>query len=525
MAIIDTTPTRFETGVSKIAPRFGSRIYQTRMAMSGAYSATGTTRYRKINAYGRARSGTEEKAAGSYDRNRLILEGQDQMRNGGLVPAITGRIASYAVFNGIFPTPSTSDPAWNKNTAEWWKNVYCQTCDYRGISDMTDLLKLAITGRIWSGGVLFVMLKNGQLDPIEYERVQTPTELRSNKNVHNGVKTTERGKLLGYFVCDRRDGGGIDLTSYRFVPEENCVHYWEPWRFDQLLAMPTLAALLEEIIDIKEVHENIRLKIKSEAMRLAFRTKGKGGKTMTMNEGFRGLQQTDAAGKTRDVVKHDWGEEYVGEEGEQFNLLKGETPNANSIEYVKFSLRLISARFGVPYEFLLMIFETGSFSTHRAVTLHSQHAFEELIGDIERKMLRKIYRWRVAKAMKEGTLPMAPVDKNGVSEWWKAEWTVPYFEANDLNKQAEGHKKYVELGVETVEHLIRQRNRNPEDVVRENAEWLEKCANAVIAHNKKFPDAPVSLDHFTNAATPGASGAPVENKESTTENTENTEED
>jgi len=83
---------------------------------------------------------------------------------------------------------------------------------------------------------------------------------------------------------------------------------------------------------------------------------------------------------------------------------------------------------------------------------------------------------------------------------------VPYFEANDLNKQAQGDKAYVELGVETVERLIRRRNRDPEDVVEENERWLDRCALATERHNGKHPTAPVSIDHFTNAATPGASG-------------------
>lgn len=513
MAAPSISANKLERTVAVLSPGLASRIYMRRMAFSGAYSVTGPTRYRKTAAYGRSQSGSEEKTVGSYDRNRLILEGQDQLRNGGMVPAICGRFASYAVFKGIFPTATTSDPEWNRTADHWWRDAYCPTCDYRGISDMTELLKLAVTGRIWQGGVLFVMLRNGQLDPIEYERVQTPSDLRSNKNVHNGVKTTARGKLLGFYICDRKDGGSVDLTSWRYVKEENCVHYWEPWRFDQLLALPTLAPILEEIIDFKETHEHIRLKIKSEAKRLAFRTKGKGGKTMAINAGFRGMTETDAAGKTREVVTHEWGEEYMGEEGEEFHLLSGETPNANSIEYQKWAARLICSRFGVPYEFMLMIFETGSFSTHRAVSLHSQHAFEEVIDDLVRKMLRKVYRWRIAKAMNEGTLPLAPVDQKGVSEWWQAEWTVPFFEANDLNKQAEGHKKYVELGVETVEHLIRQRNRDPEDVVRENERWLDRCALAVERHNQKHPGTPVSIDHFSNAATPGAAAEPAQKNE------------
>ncbi|HKL22462.1 MAG TPA: phage portal protein, partial [Tichowtungia sp.] len=325
--------------------------------------------------------------------------------------------------------------------------------------------------------------------------------------VSNGVRTTSRGIVVGFYICDRKGGGSVDLDKFRYVKAENFIHCWKPWRFDQRLGIPDLAPLLEKIIDFKETDQHILLKIKNEAMRLAKRTKGKGGKGMPGNLGYRGMQQTDDSGNVRDVVKQDWGEIYHLEEGEDFSLLTGETPNANSIEYLKFTARLLSARFGVPYEFMLMIFESGSFSTHRAVTLHSQHAFDGVSDWMARTLLHRLRNWRIAKAIKEGALPAAPVDERGVSEWWKSEWTTPYFEANDTNKQAQGDKAYVELGVETVPNLIKKRNRKPEQVIKETSEWLAECAVATEEHNKAHPGAPVSIDHFTNAATPGASGS------------------
>lgn len=516
MPKIDTTPTRYELGISKIAPSFGSRVYRTRMAMSGAYSATSPTRYRHLNAYNRSLAGSEEKAAGGSDRLRLILEGQDLHRNSIFVPSACDRFADYAVFHGIKPVALTSDADWNAKAEAWWNDIYAGTADVRGLSNMAELQKLTITGRIWGGGCGYILLKNGQIDPIEYERIQTPQSFRSDASVVNGVKLSARGKVLGFYVCDRKNGGSVDLASFRYVREENFIHCWKPWRMDQVLGIPDLAPLLEKIIDFKETDQHILLKIKNEAMRLAKRTKGKGGKTTAMNAGFRGTTQTDANSNTRDVVKQDWGEIYHLEEGEDFDLLKGETPNANSVEYLKFTARLLSARFGVPYEFMLMIFESGSFSSHRAVTLHSQHAFECMTNWLADCMLNKLYRWRIAKAIKDGTLPPAPVGDAG-SEWWKVEWTTPYFEANDKNKQAQGDKAYVELGVETVPHLIKQRNRKPEQVLKETAEWLAQCAAAAEAHNAAHPSAPVSIDHFTNAATPGAANNAGENKESTTE--------
>jgi capsid protein len=191
--------------------------------------------------------------------------------------------------------------------------------------------------------------------------------------------------------------------------------------------------------------------------------------------------------------------------GETMDVVETNTPNVGSIEYLEHTLRIISAKFGVPYEFLLLIFKEGSYSTHRAASLHASHAFQISTDWLAKRFLNRLWTWRIAKAIKEGTLPPAPVDSNGVSEWWKVEWVEPYFESLDPDKQAAGDKTMLEIGTQSVTNIVKGQGRRREQVWKEKAEELDSAAKLVEAHNKAHPEAKITLENFTNAATPGAS--------------------
>ena len=145
---MDLSPTKLEVALSQIAPMAAARRYNTRMMMSGAYSATTRTRYRKTNAYGRARSGSEDRSNTSRDRMTLILEGQDLMRNSPVVRGAVNRFMDYAVDDGIKPVALTSDDAWNRLAEDYWNDIVSPTIDYRQQTDMVGIDRLTLGGRM-----------------------------------------------------------------------------------------------------------------------------------------------------------------------------------------------------------------------------------------------------------------------------------------------------------------------------------------------------------------------------------------
>jgi len=502
----DFKATRFEEMLSAVAPGLAIRRMtnraQFKIMAGGAYSATSGGRYRTMQAFGRSRSGSEESAVSSFDRVKLMLEGADLFRNNSVVSGAINRFADYAVCFGLPPTALSSSPEWNARAEAWWNDVYVNTADFRQQGDLYDLQKLTLTSRLWAGGCGFIMLSNGQIEPIEYERIQTPSEYKTAPLVTQGVRRTSQGIVVGYYICNRKGGRSVDTSSHRYVKAENFIHCYKPWRFDQLLGVPDIAPLIEAVRDHDETSNYILNKIKNEAMRLvAFTRKDGGG---AGNAGFRGMTKTDENGKKRDVLKQEWGMEFNLPSGDTMDLVEGKTPGSGSIEYLEQTLRIISACFGVPYEFLLLIFKEGSYSTHRAASLHASHAFQISTDWLAKRFLNHLWQWRIAKAIKDGTLPPAPVDANGVSEWWKVEWIEPYFESLDPDKQAGGDKTNLEIGLQSVTNIVKGQGRRRQQVWQEISEELADAAKRVEAHNLEHPDAPITIAHFTNAATPGA---------------------
>jgi capsid protein len=498
--------TQFEKLLAAVSPGLAIRRMTGRanfeMMAGGAYSATSGSRFRTMQAFGRSRSGSEEAAVSSYDRVRLMLEGADLYRNNSVVAGAINRFADYAVCFGLPPTALTSDRNWNRLAEAWWNDVYANTADFRQQSDLYDLQKMTLTSRLWAGGCGYILLSSGQIEPVEYERIQTPNEYKSDALVTQGVRRSGQGIVVGFYICNRKGGGSVDTGSYRYVKAENFIHCYKPWRFDQLLGVPDIAPLIETVRDHDETSNYILNKIKNEAMRLVkYGRKEAGG---AGNAGFRGFTKTDDGGNKRDVKKQEWGMEFDMPVGETMDLLEGKTPSSGSIEYLEQTLRIISACFGVPYEFLLLIFKEGSYSTHRAASLHASHAFQISTDWLAKRLLNRLWTWRIAKAIKEGTLPPAPVDAGGVSEWWKVEWIEPYFESLDPDKQAAGDKTNLEIGLQSVSNIVKGQGRRRENVWQEISEELDDAALRVRVHNGKYPESPITIAHFTNAATPGA---------------------
>jgi capsid protein len=508
----DFKATGFERMLAGISPQLAVRRMMGRAAFqmmsSGGYSAAGTSRYRKMQSFNRSRPGSEEGVLNQRDRLALMLEGADLYRNS-VVSGAINRFADYAVCYGLPPTAQTSDTGWNRLAESWWNDIYVGTADFRQQADLYDMQKLTLTSRLWAGGCGYILLSNGQIEPIEYERIRTPDAYRVDDLVVQGVRRTSQGIVVGFYVCPRRGNGSVDTTKYRYIKAENFIHCYKPWRFDQLLGVPDLAPLIEKMRDYDETDNYIINKIKNEAMRLVAFSRKDGGQAAG-NAGFRGFTKTDENGKKRDVKKQEWGMEFDLPQGDEMELLEGKTPSQGSIDYLEHTLRIISACFGVPYEFLLLMFKEGSYSTHRAASLHAAHAFSLCTDWLSKTMMNRLWSWRIAKAIKEGTLPPAPVNEAGVSQWWKVEWIEPYFESNDPDKQANGDKTTLEIGTESVTNLIKGKGRRRENVWDERTVELDDAAERVKRHNEKHPEAKISIEHFTNAATPGAKKGEVQ---------------
>ena len=473
---------------------------------TGAYDAAVESRFRIMRAWGPSLMGDEGTSLRTFDRHSLMLELRWLFRNDEIIHGLVNRFQDYVVGQGITPQAQTSSKPWNQEAEDYWNNIVTRTADFRNRDDITliDLDRICIASRYLDGDCFFVMLANGQLQPVEAELIQTPASENSNANVRDGVKKTDTGIIISYFVCERDKYGYPDRTKAQEIPRQNMIHVHNPFfRFDQVRGVPGLAAVINKVKDHGEADKYLLNKFKLEQMNLMKLESQTGDAGPALP--YRSRNQVDANSNVQNINKLEWGMIWKVKQGEKAESMGGVTPTPGSIEYLTHELELIAPAVGLPYEYLMMMFTKGSFSAQRAAMIHAQHTFVGIHDWLCRGFKQRHWNWRIAKAMKEGDLPKAPVDKNGVSEWYKVDWAVPYFGWVDIEAQTNAEKMAWNMGKTSLKQIVASMGRDRDDVAKEKGSDIEMACDIADAINKAKPGAGVTWRDIINTMTPGVS--------------------
>jgi len=441
----------------------------------GSYAAAEDSRQRSHQAFSRSLKQTEDEALNAFDRDRVRLELRDLERNNPLTGAIVDRIPSYAIFRGIWPQAQTKDKNWNKIAEDWWRQVYSPAIDFRQRpgADIVMHQKLIIRHWMIDGDLGYILLKNGQIQPIEPERITDPQPIpgiKKGERIVQGVKISRAGITLGYYISDRDKMGNINDRKFQFVKRENFIHCLMYKRIDQVRGVPKLANIANKLRDYDKTDDNIFAKIKAESNRLFKRFTKEGDASNDAPRG--GRLETDSDNKDpKKIIVDEWGQVMDIPLGEDMVAFEGVTPHREYVTYMVHQIKLISAALGIPFEFVMLMFTQGSFSAQRAAMLHAQHAFVEVHDFVVKSFLQRLWNWRIAKAMNDGVLPFAPVDEvTGMSQWFKVEWTVPFMGWVDPDKQAKADAAEIKGGQKSLKSAISARGKDRDEVFNEKAD-------------------------------------------------------
>ncbi len=469
--------------------------------MAGGYDAARDSRFRTHHAYGRSMPIDEDHLIGPWDREKTRLECHDLYRNNEVVRGAVNRFRDYSVWLGICPQATTSDKSINKIYENWWNQVYSPTCDYRQRqgTDMVTFQGLNIIHRCIDGDLGYVFMKNGQLMPIEGERIRTPSKLQSDSRIVEGVKSTKGGILTGFYACKRTKAGTVDLANFDFLKKDNFRHLVKPTRIDQIRGIPDLAPCVNKLRDYDETDQYVLNKVKSDAQNLYNRKNQSGGARNDMPRGSYTKTDSDSKDKQR-VMRTEWGN--VWQDGE-LEAIGSKTPNSEYVSYLKHELQMIAACLGIPYEYLMLIFVEGSFSAQKAAMLHAQHTFKDWHKWVIDSFLQPVWNWRIAKAIKNRELPKAPVDDKGVSEWFKVKWSLPHYGWVDPEKQAKADKERFNQGSTSMTSIIRNQGGDRDDTFDEKADDIDAAILRAEKLNEEHPGANVSWRDMIQTAIPG----------------------
>jgi capsid protein len=479
----------------------------TRWERSG-YEIANSSRRRQQGAYYRSRIGSEEMIAMSpWDRIVCTLEAYDQYRNNEIVRGIVNRLSDYVIHTGINARSQTSDRDWNEAADAYFNEQFARVAYYRNDgTTLHDLQHMALVQRVLAGGLGLILLRNGQVQPVEYIRIQTPAKYATDSNVNSGIRYGSRGNVLGYYVTAIDKYGTPDLRDYDFIRREDFIHVRAPsFREQQVLGVGDIVPILPKLTDYDEADSYQLLRVKHDAM-LFLKEKSELGGAGGL-PAYRKYIQTDDDGNKQRIETRDWGMHWRGGPDDDLESFKSETPNAQYVPYLEWQLKTIGAALGMPHEYVMMIFTNGSFTAQRSANINFLHTCTRYHKWLTDGMMRRIRNWRVAKAIKEGDLPPAPLDDTGVSQWWKCDWSRPYIGMIDPEKEIKAFTSAWNAGVRSHKDFANSMDKQRDDIFAEKAEDIQRAIEIASAINERTPAASVTWRDIIATLNPGQSTA------------------
>jgi len=442
--------------------------------MLEAYEGARYSRSRVETAWVNSKPATEDANIGRYGRSKMRLACTDLLRNDPIISGACKRFADYVVGpEGITPQAKTSDEAWN-DAAERWYAERAKIVDYRRRVNHAGLQRQAVIARLYSGDIAFAMLKSGQLQPIEGERIETPQELVSDKQIVDGFKLSASGIPLSCYVHDRAGNGFLD-TKHQKIDMADLIYCAAPFRPDSLRPAPELAPLIRIAEDYRDLNRSLLNKARLDAKQ-AYAVKTE----MGADRARQGLGNRNGTPDTADkMVRYetfaDNAVHYLNK-GESIDGIQGTAPGPYFVEYARHIGRSLGAALGLPYEFLFLDFQQGSFAQSRAALMMTYRTIAIWQTWLRDTFMQRDWNWSISKAILAGDLPQAPIDSRGISEWYKVQWSFPRYDWIDPQSQIAADLDAYKLGVESLQSIVaRTSGRDAEDVLRDKGKLISRA--------------------------------------------------
>ena len=451
----------------------GIKEFFGRMIKGASYDSGEQSRNRRdLRMFARTAPRDEDRLITDYSRQLARARCHDLRRNNPIVAGIGDRFADYVVHTGIRPQAQSSDPDWNKEAEAWFDN-WVPTADCRERLTLDEMSRMCVTERLFSGELVFLLMDNGTLMPVEAERIRAPKGTYELPLGFDGVRLDKIGRVTGYCIHGRdRMGVFSGPHDEQWYSSNDLIHVARPWRPDSIRPMPELSPVANTLADMAELNNATLNTAKLQAM--VGLIINKLGGASNPNFGFRTANGSTKLPGYPDLRRVDNLMVLEGDHGDTLSGLHSTAPGSQYDPFMKFQLQLIGAAIGLPSEFVMMAFERVSFSGSKAALMQAARTIENWQFWMIDNFLQPTWNWRIAKAIKDRVLPKAPVDKNGVNEWWKVEWQPPAMDWVDPQGQLQTDMQEYMIGAADLASIGRRRGKDWQQVAINKARELKR---------------------------------------------------
>ncbi|MFA5104823.1 MAG: phage portal protein [Candidatus Margulisiibacteriota bacterium] len=490
---------RITTGIDNVisffSPRAGfkRRMYREAINIShkfGAYKGAGRNRLRSSWLPG----------GGSADQDLLpelsdIRErSRDLNRNDAHASGITSTMTTNVIGTGIRPQcrvdkdslgiSEKSADNFQRKAERIWK-LWTPYADAGERMDFYEIQQLVDRQILENGEAIIVPLMLKQkgrpyslaLQLIESDRLNTPSDKKSDKSVRSGVRIGEKGEPVSYFIQKTHPGD----VSYRTREEarqymeikakgeygrRNIFHLYYVLRSGQTRGVPFFAPVLTYFKDLAEYAEAELVAARIAACFSLFITS-----ESSMDVAVNSAYEKNQSGQMIESLEPGMIKHLMP--GESITSFNPQRPSATFEPFVDRILRAISAALGLPYELVAKDFSKTNYSSARAALLEARRYFKVRQEWLAQKLCQPVWEMLLEEAYLRGELKANNFyDKR--LDWVRARWIAPGWSWVDPLKEVKASKEAITGNISSLADEAAGQGKDWEEILEQRAREEQK---------------------------------------------------
>lgn len=367
--------------------------------------------------------------------------------------------------------------------AEFWFGEWSKECDAEGVSHFSDIQYQTIYSMLKNGEYLNlpVQMETGidrqfstAIQVLDNLRLRTPYDLRSDKDVRDGIRLGKSSQPQIYYVADPDDGKlTTSLLSQNFQPIParrghlpGIFHGFHKKDAEQVRGFSTLAPIVKLF---KDYDDYIDFHIVGEILAASFPVfiETPRGEEPTQYVGEHKIDK--ATGKRLKGINP--GEVTYGEEGQKPHILKSERSQGFGV-FLETMLRALGAGAGLPYEIVAKDFSKTNYSSARAALLEAYRLFSMYQVWLVNHHNQPIWSMVFEEAWLRGRIQLpkgAPDFYQARAAYTAAKWTPPKRGAIDQVKEVAAGKEAVISNMGTLADWYAEQGEDWQEQLRQVA--------------------------------------------------------
>jgi lambda family phage portal protein len=410
-------------------------------------------------------------------------------RNNPVAASLLDRAVENVIGHGMKLQAQTEDDGFNEEVEALWSDWWCDgRADIRGMMTGAQMEQLWYREHLRDGdfGVILHDLGPDQLYVQTIPGEQIDTEYGGNDDktrTYSGIQFDKYGRPVAFNVMDE-ETNTYRQTSKK-IPARDFIFFPRMKDAQQVRGEPLFATVFDLFDNTSGIIDAAAVAVRiATCQAMIVKKAAPSSATAPLQE------STNSQGRSQKIQTIEPGMIHylqVGEEVESFNPHQ---PQQNLSEFLRFLFRTVGIAAGLPLEILLLDFSQSNYSNARAALLQLQRAARPQQRLFCKRVMSRIYQWRVSKWAASGQLKVP----NSISQtYWDHNFLPPGWAWIDPDKDGRANMMKLDANLTTLSQIAAEQGEEWEDIAIARARELKMAKKLELPETRSNQTRDVGL--------------------------------